>query len=360
MFLGFILTNITVIDPFDSNPLILKTIQNIKTNQQFEQQMQKTPERTHSRLRAYVSIARPDHWFKNIFMLPGIILALLVGDTEFNTMVLVKILTAILVTCLLASANYTINEWLDAEYDRHHPVKSKRPSVTGSISSQFVYLQWFILSTIGISLSLYVSYTFTVFAAILLFMGIVYNVRPLRVKDRPFLDVLSEAVNNPLRFILGWCAVVDTILPPSSILLAYWMGGAFLMAVKRYAEYRYIDDPRRAGLYRKSFMYYNENNLLLSSFFYALTTAFLLGVFLIKYRVEYIISFPFLAILFVWYLRLGMMTNSIVQNPEKLYTARGFLAYIVFLVLLISGLSIIDIPSLNVLLEPFTSLVLNN
>ena len=34
------------------------------------------------------------------------------------------------------------------------------------------------------------------------------------------------------------------------------MAGAFLMAVKRYAEYRMIGDPDRAGLYRKSFSKY--------------------------------------------------------------------------------------------------------
>ena len=74
-------------------------------------------------------------------------------------------------------------------------------------------------------------------------MGIIYNVRPIRSKDRIYLDVLSESINNPLRLLLGWSAVLAGMLPPSSILMAYWMGGAFLMAVKRYAEYRFINDP---------------------------------------------------------------------------------------------------------------------
>ena len=38
-------------------------------------------------------------------------------------------------------------------------------------------------------------------AAVLLLMGIAYNVPPLRTKDRPYLDVLSESVNNPLRLL---------------------------------------------------------------------------------------------------------------------------------------------------------------
>ena len=35
-------------------------------------------------------------------------------------------------------------------------------------------------------------------------MGVVYNVKPLRSKDLPIFDVLSESVNNPIRFLIGW------------------------------------------------------------------------------------------------------------------------------------------------------------
>ena len=59
-----------------------------------------------------------------------------------------------------------------------------------------------------------------------LLIGIIYNVPPFRTKDIPYLDVLSESLNNPLRFILGWHMIIDSF-PPSSILISYWMGGAF-------------------------------------------------------------------------------------------------------------------------------------
>ena len=94
---------------------------------------------------------------------------------------------------------------------------------------------------------------YALLAVLLLAMGIFYNARPLRTKDRPYLDVLSEAVNNPLRLLLGWFTLVGSVLPPSSILLAYWMGGAFLMAVKRFTELRGIADREAAGNYRRSF-----------------------------------------------------------------------------------------------------------
>ena len=53
--------------------------------------------------------------------------------------------------------------------------------------------------------------------------GLVYNVSPIRTKEKVYLDVLSEAVNNPIRLTLGWAMVDSTTLPPSSLLLAYWM-----------------------------------------------------------------------------------------------------------------------------------------
>jgi hypothetical protein len=159
--------------------------------------------------------------------------------------------------------------------------------------------------------------------------------------------VLSESVNNPIRFILGWFLAGISFLPPSSILIAYWMGGAFLMATKRYAEYRFINDPETAGLYRHSFKRYTETKLLISTVFYALCSSFFLAIFLIKHRIELLISFPFLALLFTWYLQIGFEDNSIVQTPEKLYRKKGFVAYVFFLFVLLVVLLKIDIPLLD-------------
>ncbi|MDJ0950175.1 MAG: UbiA prenyltransferase family protein [Alphaproteobacteria bacterium] len=304
-----------------------------------------------SLIRSHVEIARPDHWFKNIFMLPGAALAAILTPDPITEATLVHLLIGIAATCLVASANYTINEWLDSEFDRHHPNKRHRPSVLGHVSAPLVYVQWAVLAFAGLALSAFLSQQFFFFAIALLAMGVVYNVRPLRTKDRQYLDVLTESVNNPLRFMLGWAAIVSDILPPSSVLLAYWMGGAYLMAVKRYAELRFIGDADRAGLYRRSFNFYTEQTLLLSALFYAISSAFFLGVFLIKYRIELLLAIPFLALLFVWYLRIGMRPDSVTQRPEKLYTEKKFVLYVAFLAILIVTLFIVDLPWLNFFVE---------
>ncbi len=311
-------------------------------------------------LKDYVHIARPDHWAKNVFMLPGMLFAFMVYHTALDGVLLSRILVGLASTCLVASANYVINEFLDREFDQYHPLKKNRTAVVRVLNPVYVYLEYILLAAVGLILASFISRQFLIISALLLFMGFLYNVKPFRTKDRVYLDVLSESVNNPIRFALGWFIFVPTLvlpksilnpawalIPPSSILLAYWMGGAFLMATKRFAEYRFINDPALAGLYRKSFQKYTENKLLISMFFYAITAAFFLGIFLIKNRIELLISFPFFAILFAWYLKLGLRKNSVVQGPEKLHTAKRFMAYVLFLTLLLMALIYVDIPALN-------------
>src|SRR5690606_37839768 len=97
-----------------------------------------------------------------------------------------------------------------------------------------------VLSLLGLGFGWLVGPVFFWVSVAFLISGLIYNVNPLRSKDRVYLDVITESINNPIRLMLGWAMVDATALPPSSLLLSYWMGGAFLMTVKRFAEYRSI------------------------------------------------------------------------------------------------------------------------
>jgi 4-hydroxybenzoate polyprenyltransferase len=303
-------------------------------------------------LREYVRIARPDHWIKNVFMVPGAALALTVVPDAIYTRAL-PFACSVVSLCLLASANYTINEFLDAQYDRFHPIKSARPGARDLLDGRFVLLQYVLLVLAGCALAWLVNALYLLISVCLLIMGLIYNVPPVRTKDKMYLDVLSESINNPIRFMLGWFAVSATVLPPSSVLIAYWMGGAFLMDVKRYSEYRQIADPHRAALYRRSFGKYTEERLLLAAFFYAMSSAFFIAIFLIKYHVELVLTFPLFAILFTWYLAIGFKSDSAAQAPEKLYREAVFLGFAVFTFIAGAALFFIDLPLLRALQEPF-------
>ena len=45
-----------------------------------------------------------------------------------------------------------------------------------------------------------------------------------RTKDIPYLDVLSESINIPIRLMLGWFMVTSVFLPPLILVLTYWNG----------------------------------------------------------------------------------------------------------------------------------------
>ena len=312
-------------------------------------------------LKDYIKIARPDNWVKNAFMIPGMLFSLAYFETPFTSELLIKIIAGFISACLIASANYVINEYLDIEFDKFHPVKKNRSLVQHKVKPQIIYLEYTLLAIAGLFVANIVSFKFFSIALLFLVMGVIYNVRPFRSKERVYLDVLTESVNNPIRFVLGWfifspslgvpdskwdLAWINTF-PPISIIIAYWMGGAFLMATKRFAEYRLINDPVLAAQYRRSFKFYTENSLLVSMFFYGITCAFFLGIFLIKNRIELLVSFPFFALLFSWYLRIGLLNDSPVQRVKGLHKRKWFMLYLVLFSILICVLMFVNIPWLH-------------
>ena len=304
-------------------------------------------------MKDYIKIARIDHWIKNAFIIPGIAVAILLLDEGSRSINPINILLGFLATCFIASANYVINEWLDAEFDKFHPTKKNRPVVGGNVKFKYVICEYLIFSVLGIACSLAITPLFLWTEVWLLVMGLLYNVKPFRTKDIIFLDVLSESINNMIRLLLGWFIITDSVLPPVSILIGYWMAGAFLMGTKRLAEYRMIGDPDIAGKYRKSFKYYTEKLLFGSSFFYALCSTFCIGIFLLKYRIEYVIAMPFMFLLFTYYMMMAFNDDSAVQKPEKLYREKTLLALLFLLIGILAALTLVDIPALHSFSNPY-------
>jgi len=296
--------------------------------------------------RAYVQIARIDHWFKNSFMMLGVILAVFYEPQVAVWSSLAPLVVAVVATCLVASSNYVLNELLDGPNDLLHPEKRHRPVPSGRVRPGLAYAEWLLLAAAGLGLALSLNVYFFVSALSLWVMGIAYNVPPVRTKEWPYLDVLSESVNNPIRLMLGWFALVTAHFPPISLTISYWMVGAFFMAMKRYAEYRQIGNPAVAAAYRRSFEYYNEERLLISLFFYATACALFAGIFIVRYHPELILFAPLAAGLFAYYMKLGLQPDSPVQNPEKLYRQRGFVAYLVVCFLAFVVLMFTSIPKM--------------
>jgi 4-hydroxybenzoate polyprenyltransferase len=298
----------------------------------------------------YLKIARFDHWIKQLFIIPGIVFAFVFMKTA-DAGLLFRIFWGFIAACCIASTNYIINEWLDAAFDQYHPTKKNRPVVCAGLQTRCIIAEYLTFAFAGLLSAWFVSRPVFFTVSLLFFMGIVYNVPPVRSKEIPYIDVLSESVNNALRLLIGWFIVTDKFLPPVSIVLGYWMGGAFLMAAKRFAEYRMIGKKSRAALYRKSFRYYSEKSLLLSAFFYAMLSVFFCGIFMIKYRIELLLAIPLLCGLFCVYLNICYKPDSSAQKPEKLFREKGLLLYTLFFVILLVALVFFNLPFLQWFLE---------
>ncbi len=305
---------------------------------------------TRATWRDYLKMARLDHMTKHVFILPGLVLAYVLREPSLQNAwwsIAIGFASAI----LIASSNYVINEWLDREFDAFHPDKSNRPAVHRSMSPLPVYSIYAACSLLGLLLAYAVGPVFFVVSILFWVSGVIYNVKPIRSKDKAYLDVLSESVNNPLRMMLGWAMIEQATIAPSSLLLAYWMGGAFLMGAKRLSEYREIAaGPGGVAVlhrYRRSFQQYTEESLTISCFVYAMFSTFLIGVFLVKYRIEYVLAFPLIILLFAHYLALSMRSGSVAQKPEKLFREKRLMAISAATVAALVLLSFINLPVLQ-------------
>ena len=271
----------------------------------------------------YVKVLRLDHWLKNVFIFFGhlVAIALLPDEVPQNTPeIVLRIVLSLIPACLIASANYIINEILDAPFDRMHPTKKLRPVAAGTVKLPVLWAMMAALILVAFVLAvLWFNAGYLVALTLLLFSGIAYNVEPLRLKDRAYLDVVAESFNNPIRLWLGWYALLPAnYYPPLSIVLAWWFFGALLMAGKRYAEFRFIGNAERSGDYRKSFRVYSERSLILSMVTYANFFCFCMGIAIAVYRPNLVFVFPLVVVAICVYLHRAMTEEGAKLEPEHL------------------------------------------
>jgi len=305
-------------------------------------------------LRGHLKIARVDQWVKNVCVLPGVVAAVGLDPEADLERLVFRFFIGMASVCLIASSNYVINEVMDAPHDRHHPTKRARPVPSGEVSVPFAYLQWLVLMVVGLAVAWTMSRALAVVLAAFWVMGGIYNLPPIRSKELPYLDVLSEAINNPLRLLAGWFIATNATVPPGSLLLSYWMVGAYFMAMKRFAEYRDLrtGDIAAAAMYRRSFAFYNEQRLLVSMMFYASAAMLFFGAFVMRYRLELIGSFPLVALVMATSLALAFRPCSVVQQPEKLYREPSLMIAVAACAAVIVILLFVDIPILYTVFAP--------
>jgi len=178
----------------------------------------------------------------------------------------------------------------------------------------------------------------------LLIAGFIYNLKPVRTKDVPFLDSISESANNPIRFLIGWFALSPpNVFPPLSLLISWWSFGNFLLVAKRLSEFRLLKE--KAGDYRASLKKYSNISLLIGMTASAVVFFLTYFYFAFAFRFQSLFLFsPFLLFYFFLFFRKTMKEEEIMEEPEQLLKSIKYALYTIFLVLLFVLSFFIDRP----------------
>lgn len=214
-------------------------------------------------MQTVIQLLRPKHWFKNVFVL----FPLLFSGALWEPNVWMSVMLSVFATvcfCLWSSAVYILNDVCDAESDRQHPRKCKRPIASGAVSIPTAIAICVILTLLPFAAlaGLYFyqgefqkpAFYFAIVGLTYLLNSVVYD---FLFRKLVLLDVVSIAFGFVLR-ILGGCAVLLAV-PSHWILISTLSMAMFLGFGKRRMECSVagIDAQYRSSLQRYSVKFLN-------------------------------------------------------------------------------------------------------
>jgi 4-hydroxybenzoate polyprenyltransferase len=271
----------------------------------------------------YLRPLRFDHWIKNLVVPVGSLLALAAHRSYPGAPEVGAILLAFVVSGLVSSVNYAVNEILDAPFDARHPTKRDRPIPSGRVRIAPLLVLTTAVALLAFGVAWWLLPAAVLGGAGVLFVaGLVYNLPPLRLKDWPYLDAVTESLTNPIRIAIGWHAVAAEA-PPMLLLATVWAFGAFLMTGKRLAELRLLGDL--AARYRPTFRAYSVTGLFVVQLAYALVGFGALARLVVTQRPEVLPALPLVALLLGWAVKMTFEPESPLIDPEHLYRRPVFL-----------------------------------
>jgi 4-hydroxybenzoate polyprenyltransferase len=170
---------------------------------------------------------RPEQWLKNGFVLAPLIFSGHLTDRDSVW----RSLVAVAAFCAFASATYLLNDVLDREADRGHPVKCMRPIASGAVGVGAALAMAGMLIIAGSLAALYLGGWFPWVLGGYLVSTVLYS---LVLKQMVFVDVLVVAFGFVLRVVGG--AVAIEVPVSRWILLCAYLLALYLALGKRRSE----------------------------------------------------------------------------------------------------------------------------
>jgi 4-hydroxybenzoate polyprenyltransferase len=143
---------------------------------------------------------RPAQWTKNLLLFAG----LLFGKRLFDAAATGRALAAFAIFCGLSGVVYLLNDLLDRDRDRRHPLKSRRPIASGALPVPTAMAAAAVIGGAAMAGALMVSAPFALVAATYVALLVLYSAV---LKNIVIIDVLTIAVGFVLRAVAGAVAV---------------------------------------------------------------------------------------------------------------------------------------------------------
>lgn len=176
---------------------------------------------------------RPTQWTKNL-----LVAAVPLASGEFlRWSVLGQTVVAFITFCLAASGTYLINDTVDVESDRRHPVKRFRPIAAGELSERVAVIAAVVLYAAAIGVGFLLNPALGTVVVAYIAVTLSYS---LFLKHQPVIELALLSLGFLLRAIAGGAA---TGIPISSwFLLVAGFGSLFMAAGKRSSELDAVAD----------------------------------------------------------------------------------------------------------------------
>jgi len=205
-----------------------------------------------SRLSAYLRLARPKQWAKNVLVVAAPGAAGVLGERT----AIVQTAVAFVCFCLAASATYFLNDALDVDADRRHPTKRLRPVAAGEISVRAAEIGAGILAASALALCFAARWQLVLVIGGYLLLTVSYT---FWLKHEAVIDLACVAAGFVLRAIAGGVAVGVPISP--WFLIVAGSASLFMVTGKRHAELVELGDNavghrRSLDVYSRAFLNY--------------------------------------------------------------------------------------------------------
>ena len=166
-----------------------------------------------------------NHYVKNIIVFVPLIFSI----NLFNVPLLIKAFTIFISFCSISSVVYILNDIIDKDKDKLHPIKCNRPIASGKLTIQTAIFVLVILLLISSVLAFYTSILSLLTVLIYLILNIFYS---LKLKNIELVDVVCIALGFILRILAG-CFAISVIPSPLVILLTFFFSMFFTFSKRK-------------------------------------------------------------------------------------------------------------------------------